>query len=89
MKAAQLSSKPGLVIALLVAAFFVILGIALYSPAFVASTSIRGSSSTFSVTAISYVHSNNNALNVTASNTIPPANYTGVFYVQHVCTYRQ
>lgn len=75
-------------IAILVAVFLVMLGIALYAPAYIASSSSQGSSSSLTITAISYLHSNKVQI-TTESGAIPPANYTGLFYVQHVCVYHQ
>jgi flagellar basal body-associated protein FliL len=84
----QAAKRPRLVIAILVVVFLIMLGIALYAPAFVASSSSSPGSSVLTVTPISYLHSNNN-LNFTTSGAITPANYTGLFYVQHVCVYHQ
>jgi hypothetical protein len=83
----RLSKRPRLVIAILVAVFVAMLGVALYAPAYIASYSTR-SSSALSVTPVSYLHPSGSNLNYTSS-AIPPANYTGLFYVQHVCVYHQ
>ena len=83
----QPAKKPRLVIALLIAAFLLMLGIALYAPAFVASSSSQNSGG-LSVTPISYIHPNSVQFSISDGN-IPQANYTGLFYVQHVCVYRQ
>ena len=82
----KLINKPRLVIVFLVAIFVVMLGIALYAPAFIASYSSKNSAS-LTVTPLSYLHSN--SLSDSVSDKIPQANYTGLLYVQHVCTYHE
>jgi flagellar basal body-associated protein FliL len=79
--------KPRLVIALLIVVFLLMLGIALYAPAFIASSSSQNSGG-LTVTPISYIHPNNVQYSITSGG-IPQANYTGLFYVQHVCVYHQ
>jgi hypothetical protein len=82
----RLANKPRLVIVFLVALFMVMLGIALYAPAFIASYSSKNSTS-LTVTPLSYLHSG--SVSDSISDRIPQANYTGVLYVQHVCVYHE
>ncbi len=82
----QHANRPKLVIILLVAAFGILLGIALYAPAYIASYSSKTAAG-LSVTPVSYLHPTN--LSEALSDKIPPANYTGVLYVQHVCVYHE
>jgi len=78
------TNRPKLVIVCLVAMFAILLGIALYVPAYVASFSSKTSAG-LSVTPVSYLHPISRSESL--SNVIPQANYTGVLYVQHVCVY--
>ena len=80
----QLRNRPKLVIVFLIAVFLVMLGVALYAPAYITSYSSQNSTS-LTVTPISYLHVNTGQ----SSSTIPSVNYTGIFYVQHVCVYHQ
>ena len=82
----RLVNKPRIVLVFLVAVFMLMLGIALYAPAFIASYSSKNSAS-LTVTPVSYLHSG--IVSDSLSDNIPQANYTGLFYVQHVCVYHE
>ncbi len=73
-------------IAFLVAVFLVIFGIALYSPVFIASFSTQNSAR-LSVTPLHNIHSNNDV--DLPSSAVQVVNYTGIFYIQHVCMYNE
>jgi len=73
-------------IVLIVAVFLVMLGIALYASAFIASYSTQNSRG-LTVTPLSYIHSSNDIDSRTSS--VAVANYTGLFYVQHIYTYHE
>ena len=83
----QILNKPKLVLGLLVVVFVTMLGIALYAPAYVASSTSQNPT-TLSVTPFSYIHSDRSHASALTNN-IPQANYSGLFYVQHVCVYHQ
>jgi len=82
----RLANRPKLVIVLLVAMFAVLLGVALYAPAYIASYSSKTSSG-LSITPVSYLHPTK--VSAALADNIPQANYTGVLYVQHVCVYHE
>jgi hypothetical protein len=82
----HVTGKPRLIIVFLVVVFLVILGVALYAPAYIASYSPQNSTG-ITVTPLSYFHATNATGSL--SNQIPSGNYTGIFYVQHVCVYHE
>lgn len=82
----RVANKPKLVIAFIVAVFLIMLGVALLAPAYIASYSSQNTGSV-TVTPISYIHPATGLSS--GSNTLPSANYTGLFYVQHVCVYHE
>jgi len=80
----QVKNNPKLIIVLVVVVFGALLAVALYSPAYVTGSSQNSHSLT--IIPVSIIHPNNLSAN---SNAIASENYTGLFYVQHICTYHQ
>lgn len=76
------ADKPKLVIICLIAVFLVMLGIGPYAPAYVTSYSTQ-SSSGLTMTRLNSIHPNDDI--DSSSSAVQIANYTGLFYVQHVC----
>ncbi|HXQ92283.1 MAG TPA: hypothetical protein VN739_04705 [Nitrososphaerales archaeon] len=82
----QVKNNPKFVILLIALIFGALLAVALYSPAYVTAGPSQNSTG-LTVIPVSFLHVNNPSS--VAQNKIPSENYTGLFYVQHVCTYRQ
>jgi hypothetical protein len=82
----RVKNNPKIVVLLLVVVFGALLAVALYSPAYITAGPSQNSTS-LTVIPVSFIHVNNPSS--AAQNTIHSENYTGLFYVQHVCTYRQ
>ena len=82
----RVKNNPKFVILLLAVVFGALLAVALYSPAYVTAGPSQNSTA-LTVIPVSFIHINNPSS--TSQNTIPSENYTGLFYVQHVCTYHQ
>jgi len=82
----QVKNNPKFVILLVAISFGALLAVALYSPAYVTAGPSPNSTG-LTVIPISFIHVNNPSASV--QSTIPSENYTGLFYVQHVCTYHE
>ena len=81
----KVKNNPKFVILLLALVFGALLAIALYSPAYITAGPSQNSA-VLTVIPVKFIHSNNPSNTV---HTIPSENYTGLFYVQHVCTYHE